>query len=169
MFWLSRPPYVRWTLAAIIVITGLMMEITPESTMPHPFAVADLAVGDTIDDTVVVWRDVPKDLFDPVVLPTTAPRPFQVGDPVLIGDDSATGNNGIPEGWWGVEVDVPAGARSGMSVKLVTGGAAVDGIVIDVTDGDYGERTGLIAVPGDAAESVAAAALDTSVMVLIGR
>ena len=144
------------------------MEIAPEATTPHPFTVTDLAVGDTIDDTVVVWRDVPKDLFDPVVLPTTASRPLRVGDPVTVGDASAGVSSGIPEGWWGVEVDVPAGARSGMSVKLVTGDAAVDGIVIDVTDGDYGERTGLVAVPGEVAERVAAAALDTRMMVLIG-
>jgi hypothetical protein len=103
-----------------------------------------------------------------VVLPTVASRRLQAGDPVLLGDAAAAGHSGIPEGWWGVEVDLPVGARSGMSVKLVTGTLAVDGIVIDVTDGDFGERTGLVAVPGDAAESVAAAALDTRVLVLLG-
>lgn len=168
MFWLSRPPYVRWTLAALIVITGLVTEIAPESTTRHPFVVAPLAVGDTIDDAVVMWRDVPTGLLEPVVLPAVASRPLEAGDPVLLGDGSAAGNTGIPDGWWGVEVDIPAGARSGMSVKLVTGGAAVDGIVIAVTEGDFGERTGLVAIPGDAAESVAAAALDTTVMVLVG-
>ncbi len=169
VFWLSRPPYVRWALAAVIVVIGLVTEFTPEPTTRHPFAAIELAVGEAIDDTVVIWRDVPPGLLDPVGLPTVASRPLQAGDPVLLGDASAANNSGIPEGWWGVEVDLPAGARSGMSVKLVTAAAAVDGLVIPVTDGDFGERTGLVAVPGDAAENVAAAALDTTVMVLLGR
>jgi hypothetical protein len=168
VFWLSRPPYVRWALAAVVVVIGFVMEITPESATRHPFAVADLAVGDTIDDTVVIWRDVPRGLLEPVVLPTVASRRLQVGDPVLLGDASSANSSGIPDGWWGVEVDLPRGARPAMSVKLVTGTAAVDGIVIDVTDGDFGERKGLVAVPGDAAESVAGAALDAAVMVLLG-
>lgn len=144
------------------------MEIAPESTTRHPFVVVDLAVGDAIDDTAVTWRDIPRGLLEPVVLPTVASRALRAGDPVLLGDGSAATNSGIPEGWWGVEVDLPAGARSGMSVKLVSATTAVDGIVIDVTDGDFGERTGLVAVPGDAAEGVATAALDTTVMVLLG-
>ena len=168
MFWLSRPPYVRWALAALLVITGLVMEIRPETTTRHPFAVDDLAVGDPIDETVVVWRDVPPDLFEPVTLPTIAVRPLQAGDPVLLGDESRAASSGIPDGWWAVEVDLPAGARSGMTVKLVTDITTVDGIVIEVTEGDFGERSGLIAVPDEAAESVAAAALDTSVMVMLG-
>jgi hypothetical protein len=159
---------VRWALAAILVVTGLAMEIRPDSTTRHPFAVDDLAVGDTIDETVVIWRDVPPGLLEPVVLPIVASRPLQEGDPILLGDASAPVSSGIPEGWWAVEVDLPAGARSGMSVKLVTDTVAVDGIVIDVTDGDFGERTGLVAVPGDTARRVAAAALDTRVMVMLG-
>ena len=168
MFWLSRPPYVRWILAAVIVAMGLVMELAPDPNTRHPFVVADLAVGETIDDTVVTWRDVPTGLFEPVLLPTVASRALHAGDPVLVGDGSPASDSGIPEGWWGVEVDLPGGARSGMPVKLVTGAAAVDGIVVEVTDGDFGERKGLVAVPAKAAESVAAAALDTSVMVLLG-
>lgn len=168
MFWLSRPPYLRWALAAILVVTGLVMEVTPESTTRHPFAAHDLAVGDPIDETTVTWRDVPRGLFEPVVLPAVAGRPMLAGDPILLGDTSDTASSGIPAGWWAVEVDLPAGAHPGMSVKLVTDTAAVDGVVIEVTDGDFGERPGLIAVPETAAEGVAMAALDASVMVLLG-
>ena len=144
------------------------MELRPEPTTPHPFAVVGLAVGDTIDATVVDWRAVPQGMFEEVSLPAVASRPLRPGDPVLLGDDAAAMTNGIPAGWWGVEVDLPAGARPGMTVKLVTPATAVDGVVIDAVDGDFGERSGLVAVPNDAAESVAAAVLDTSVLVLVG-
>lgn len=169
MFWLSRPPYLRWLLAASVLTVGLILELTPERTVPHPFAVEPVSIGEMIDESVVVWRDVPADLLHPVSLPVTASRPIESGEPVLAGaDPSRETETGIPEGWWALEVDVPLGARAGMSVKVVTSIGSTQGVLVDVRDGDFGERSGLIAVPGPSADMVAMAVADSTVAILVG-
>lgn len=169
MFWLSRPPYLRWLLAASVLTVGLILELMPAHTVPHPFAVEPIGVGEPIDESVVVWRDIPAGLLHPVALPLTASRPVASGEPVLADIDPSRGSEtGIPEGWWALEVDIPLGARAGMSVKLVTPFGSTEGVLVDVRDGDFGERSGLIAVPEPSAEMVAAAAADSTVAILVG-
>lgn len=168
MFWLSRPPYLRWALAALILVTGVFIEIRPTQTVPHPFAVDTVGVGDVVDETQVIWRDVPTGLLAPVHLPITASRQIVAGEPVLAGGGTTSADTGIPEGWWAIELDVPTGAEPGMRVRLVTPSRGVEGLIIDVRDGDFGERSGLVAVPDGSADAVAAAVLDGTVAVLVG-
>ena len=168
MFWLSRPPYLRWALAGLVILVGLVVELRPPRTIAHPFAAETIGVGEAVDESRVVWRDVPVGLLVPVVLPSTATRRIEPGEPVPSMDSGADDRGAIPEGWWGIELDVPAGAAAGMAVKLVSHAATADGLVIEIRDGDFGERTGLVAVAGDSAEFVALASLDATVAVLLG-
>jgi hypothetical protein len=167
VFWLSRPPYIRWALAGLVVLVGLLVEFRPAQTVAHPFAAETIGVGETVDESRVIWRDVPVDLLAPVMLPATATRRIEPGEPVL-GGAPAGDPGAIPAGWWAIELGVPAGATTGMAVKLVSDTGATDGLVIETRDGDFGERTGLVAVPGDSAQLVARASLDGSVAVLLG-
>lgn len=168
MFWLSRPPYLRWALAALILVTGAILEIRPTQTVPHPFAAGTLGVGEVVDETQVVWRDVPVGLFAPVHLPVTASRLIIAGEPVLAGAGTTSADTGIPEGWWAIELEIPAGASPGMRVRVVTPSGGAEGVIVEVRDGDFGERSGLIAVPEVAADTVATAVLDATVAVLVG-
>lgn len=168
MFWLSRPPYLRWLFAALIVVGGLVAELLPDRTARHPFAIDHVAVGQSVDHSDVVWREVPDGLLAPVILPHVAERAIRPGEPLLAGGNGAGGQGDIPAGWWAVELDLPAGARPGMAVRVVTASGTFDGIVAQVRDGDFGERTGLVALPGDHADRVAPAVLDRAVIVLLG-
>jgi hypothetical protein len=168
VFWLSRPPYLRWLLAATVLVGGLAVELRPAATVPHPFAVHQIVTGQAVDESDVVWHDVPRGLLAPVVLPHVATRAIHPGEPLLAGSATAGDRGDIPAGWWALEMDVPAGARPGMAVRLVTGSDTADGIVTDVRDGDFGQRTGLVALPGDVADRVAPAVLDRTVVVLLG-
>ena len=168
MFWLSRPPYLRWTLACLVLVGGIALELRPQATAPHPFAVETISIGEQIDESRVRWRDVPTGLFLPVDLPVTATRRIETGEPVLAAASDKPEGSAIPNGWWALELDVPNGTRAGMTVRIVTHSGTADGIIIEVSSGDFGERTGLVAIPDDRASVVATAMLDSTVAVLIG-
>ena len=140
----------------------------PEATAPHPFAVETISIGEQIDESRIRWRDVPAGLFLPVELPTTATRRIEPGEPVLADASGEPEASAIPKGWWALELDVPNGTRAGMTVRIVTHSGTADGIIIEVRSGDFGERTGLVAVPDEQASVVAKAILDSTVAVLIG-
>jgi hypothetical protein len=168
VFWLTRPPYLRWALATLIVVTGLVVELRPAATVPHPFAIHTIEAGAAIDETVVEWKEVPHGLLGTVHLPTTAHRQIPAGEPVPAPSMSEDDIHGIPPGWWGLEVDLPTGARSGMGVRLIGGFGMANGVIVEVREGDFGERSGLIAVPEDSAEAVAIAAMDGALALLVG-
>jgi hypothetical protein len=168
VFWLSRPPYLRWVIASLVVVGGIAIELRPPTTAPHPFAVETIGIGEQVDESRVRWRDVPVGLLLPVELPMTASRRIEAGEPVLRTATGASQVSGIPNGWWALELDVPNGARAGMTVRVVTRSGTADGIVVEVRSGDFGERTGLVAIPEDRASVVATAVLDSTVAVLIG-
>lgn len=166
MFWLSRPPYFRWAVASFVLVVGLFVELHGEPTVPHPFAIEPILVGETIDEAKVRWEQVPAGLLAPAMLPSVATRTIQAGEPVPPG--GGTADTGVPHGWWAVEVSLPAGTRPGMAVRLVTPDATTEGVVVSIHEGDFGERAGLVAVPPSTADVVAVAALDATLMVMVG-
>lgn len=166
MFWLSRPPYARWALAGLILTVGLVVELRGEPTVPHPFVTELIPVGEVIDESKVRWEDVPAGLLEPVHLPATATRKILPGEPVPVSE--GTTDAGVPDGWWAMEVTLPAGTRPGMAVRLVTPVTTTEGVVVSTREGDFGEQSGLVAVPGSNADAIAVAALDSSLVVLVG-
>ncbi len=168
MFWLTRPPYFRWTLAALVVVGGVILEFAPESSVRHPFAVEPITVGEQIDQSRVRWRDVPVGLLSPVELPVTATRRIEAGEPILGAVVDPTRTGAIPAGWWAIEVDVPSGARPGMAVRIVSYRGTTEGVVVDVREDGFGEQRGLVAVTGDQATAVAEASLEGTVAILLG-
>jgi hypothetical protein len=152
----------------LVVVGGLVLELAPDATVPHPFVLEPIAVGEEIDGSRVRWVDVPRGLLTPVNLPVTATRHLEPGEPVLGAVNDAALGGGIPTGWWAIELDIPGGARPGMVVRLVSHLGSAEGLIVDVREGDFGERTGLVAVPADQATAVAEAALGGVVAVMLG-
>jgi hypothetical protein len=170
VFWLARPPYLRWAGAILLVVTSLYFELRPEPGVLHPFAARDLAGGTVLVPELVVWRRVPVGL-----LPATEPEgvlrlDIESGEPLLpssIGDTPRA-----PDGWWALELPVPAGTVSGAEVRLVVNvrqdPRVIPGLVIKTLGASGLDGTlGLVAVPEAEVGAAAAAAADHSLEVLV--
>ncbi len=168
MYWLSRPPYLRWAAACLLIVFALYRDLAPESTVPHPFAVDLISAGAEVTSADVVFRDVPEGLLDPVSLPFVAARAITEGSPVLVSDAEA--GTRAPHGWWSVELPVPAGTKAGDEVLLVADDDdPIPGLVVAAPTADgFSEPVALIAVPGEAAPAIALAASENRVTVLLG-
>jgi len=150
------------------MVVGLFGEFRPSPTVPHPFATVPIPAGSIIDEGAVEYRDVPSGLFDRVSLPVTASHAILPGDPVLAGPDSPT-SSGIPDGWWAVALELPTGAGPGAPVRLALEDRTVDGMIVSESDGQFGEHTGLVAVPEGSSEAVARAVRQDAIVVFVGR
>ena len=169
MLWLSRPPYLRWVGAGVVVVLALYGRLAPVPTEPRPFAARPITVGEQITSTDVEMRDVPIGLLPPVQLPVVADRPVAVGEPILPPGRTVS----VPENWWALELDVPPGAAPGAPARLVTSGTettVVPGLVVGVTgtaDVFGGGLRALVAVPAEMVGIVAAAAVEQRLAVLL--
>jgi SAF domain len=169
VFWLTRPPYLRWAAAVVLFLAALMWDLHGRGGVSYPFAARPIDAGASLGEEDVEWRTVPDGLFVmPDLSAPVATRPIAAGEPILPSfvDESA----GIPEGWWAVPVALPAAATRGASVRLIApGGVETDGIVVAVGSSDLlsFSDAGLVAVPPDHAATVAAAAIEGTLIVLI--
>jgi hypothetical protein len=170
VFWLARPPYLRWVAAAALVVAAFLWDLRGSSDILYPFAASAIAAGATITEAEVDWRRVPKgtmvlpDLSDPV-----AARDLPAGEPIVPSAVSATTT--IPEGWWSVSVPLPATAVPGTRIHLIDAGSGVetDGIVVAAGSHDLMsfEESGMAAVPPEVATQIAIAARDGTLVLLL--
>lgn len=161
MYWLQRPPYLRWAAAAALVLTAFAWDLARARTEPFPFAAREIAAGTPIEASAVRWRKVPSGLFEaPDLGAASALVAIPSGDPItsaVVGEPPPA-----PEGWWAVPVDLAPGAAPGDEVLLVIADPplTVPGIVLIPGSGDrFGidARPASVAVPAEAAPVVAAA------------
>ena len=161
-------------------MTAAWLDLRPEPTVETPFAAVDLAAGTTLDDSMVEWRSVPVGLLPP--LPD--PQGIILGDVVagepLLPSVVSTQRVPAPDGWWTMEVHLPAGSVPGQSVQLIVlpEGAddaprSVSGLVVVPAPPDLDPLTiepqpGLVAVPAEVAAIAAAAIADGRVTVILG-
>lgn len=169
MIWLQSPPWGRWLLAVLIAAAALWSEFRPPPQVEHPFAATDIAPGTVVDVSNTETRAIPRGLLDPVELGVAATGPILAGEPVLA---SSLGERagGVPEGWWQVEVPVPAGAAPGdrARVVVVDTGTVAEGVVVAVAPDDLlSTGGGTVAVEPSHAAEVAAAAVEARVAVMI--
>ena len=170
MFWLTRPPYVRWAAAAAVVVAAFLWDLRGSSQILYPFASTAIAAGAPITETEAEWRRIPDgtmtlpDLRNPV-----AARDLPAGEPIV--PSAVSGAMAIPDGWWSVPVPLPATALPGTTVHLVdaTSGFETDGIVVAAGSNDMlsFEQSGMAAVPPDAATLIAIAASEGTLVVLL--
>ena len=170
MFWLTRPPYIRWAVAAAIVVAALLWDLRGSAQIQYPFAATAIAAGTPITDAQVAWRSVPEgamempDLSDPV-----ASRDVAAGEPIV--PSAVSGESMVPDGWWSVPVPLPGSALPGTRVRLVgiETEFETDGIVVSVAGEDVlsFSESGLVAVPPAYAAVVAIASKDGTLIVLV--
>ena len=170
MFWLTRPPYLRWAVAVAIVVAALLWDLRGSAHTLYPFASSAIAAGTPITDSQVVWRSIPEgamkmpDLSDPV-----ASRDVASGEPIV--PSAVSGASMIPDGWWSVPIPLPGAAIPGTRVRLVGIDTVfeTDGIVVSVGGEELlsFSESGMVAVPPDFAAAVAIAARDGTLIVLL--
>ncbi|MDJ0792382.1 MAG: SAF domain-containing protein [Acidimicrobiia bacterium] len=169
MLLLSRPPYLRWALAATVVIAALLWDLSARRVEPYPFASEDVERGQPITAQVVEWRNLPLGSVERIdVTGSVALTDIRAGDPLT---PSVAGSSPpIPEGWWSVPLDLPLGIAEGAIVRLVMqDGTSVDGIVtIAANEDQFGvTRAGAVAVPEEVADAVAVSAGADALTVLV--
>jgi len=170
VFWLTRPPYLRWVAAALLFIAALVWDVRGRTGVPYPFAAHQIAAGAAIGEEDVEWRTVPSGLLAlPDLALSIASRAIDEGEPILPSAIDFAG--GIPNGWWSVPVALPETAVAGSRVRLITteGTVESEGIVVTAGSSDLLSISdaGLVAVPPEHAAAVATAAVDGTLIVLI--
>lgn len=169
VLWLGRPPYLRWFAALSLVVAALVWDVSGRSTEPFPFAATDLARGEAITEANIEWRPVPVgELAMPDLQGVSASTEIRAGDPIVV--SLVTAIPPLPPNWWTVGIPLPFGVPTGAEVRLVFfDGSATSGIVIQpATEDSLGlVSDGLVAVPGEVADSVALAAANGDLVVLI--
>ncbi len=170
MFWLRRPPYARWFVAAALVTAAAVIDLSDAPTRPHPYLAVAITAGETIGEDLLEWRDVPTGVLPDVDLTTSiAARDLSPGEPLVPGD--LTNGTAIPEDWWAVPLPIPGNPAPGTAVRIVLTDTSttVEGVVVAAAtqDGFVSQPTGLTAVPGELAAAVAAAAIDQRFVVLV--
>jgi len=161
VYWLQRPPYLRWAAAALLVVGAAAWDLNEGPTSLHPYLITDVAAGDAVTDADVAWREVPAGMVQaPDLTRPVAAVDLQAGDPLL--DAVLSGPVTVPDGWWAIPVAVGANAGPGDEVLLVVTDppTTVSGIVVTAQRGDpysLDFRPASVAVPAEAAALVAAA------------
>lgn len=171
MYWLARPPYFRRAGAALIVVIAVWVEMAPDPTVLHPFAQSDMAAGTVVTPSNFEQRPVP-----PGVLPEVSPEgvltlAIASGDPLMPAMVSSTPV--VPEGWWALDVPVPAGVGAGTEVRLLVDqeefARVVVGLIVRIQESDSFEgNVALVAVPEADAAAAAAAVAQGTAAVLVG-
>lgn len=170
MFWLTRPPYLRWAAAALLLVGALAWDVRGRSGVPYPFAAQPIAAGAIIGESDVEWLTVPDGLLTPPDLSAPiAARAIVAGEPIL--PSAVDAEAGVPDGWWAVPVALPAAAVVGSRVRLIAtvSGIESDGLVVAAASTDLLSISdaGLVAVPPEHATAVAGAAVDGTLIVLV--
>ncbi len=165
---LSRPPYARWLAVIVLVAVALMWDLSRRATEPYPVAATSIAAGSLIGDGAVRWVDLPAGALPaPPLDGGRAAVDIRPGDPIT--PSVVTGADVVPDGWWAVPVDLPAGVPEGAPVRLLLpSGRMVDGVVAASADEDvFAGPSGAVAVPDADVDDVARSAVTGSVLVLV--
>jgi hypothetical protein len=169
VLWLQTPPWGRWIAAGLIVFGAVWVELRPDPTVEHPFAAEDITAGAEIGDWNTKPQRVAAGMLEPVTVGGVALTDIASGEPILassIGDR----DQAIPDGWWAIEIPLPDSARPGDSAEIVLldAGSVVPAVVVaGVTDDALASGLGSVAVSGEQAAEVAAAAVNGRVAVMI--
>ncbi|MFQ5967342.1 MAG: hypothetical protein ACE5MI_07000 [Acidimicrobiia bacterium] len=175
MYWLRRPPYLRYAAAVAIFLGAAWLELRGPALVLHPFALDEVPAGTPLLEGSVEWREVPAGLLPPVPADGVTSRLVEPGSPLLPGDVGLAGPQ-APEGWWGLELQIPSRAQAGQEVQIVVmeafggGITSVPGVVLEPSQGDsfgFGDVPGLVAVPAEHAVVVALASAEGQLTVLI--
>lgn len=156
-------------MSLLIAAAAVWIEMRPESTIPHPFAIDEISAGTVVDGTNTETRQMPAGALTPVELGQTALQPIRAGNPVL-SSDIGDSHQMVPSNWWAIEISLPRSAQSGDVARLVLldGGDVVEGVVVTpASDDPLGSGLGMVAIEPEPAAEVARAAAEGRAAVMI--
>lgn len=167
MYWLRRPPYLRWAVAAALILVAAIWDSAGPATVPYPFATATIEPGTAVDGNVE-WRAIPAGLLPSWTGPVTGSARVYLaaGDPLL--PSLVTAGDPVPSGWWSIPLQLPAPIPPGTPVQVLLNGdvTPISGVVTREA-GDY-QQDALVAFPDHDAAAVAIAARDDAIVVMVG-
>lgn len=162
MFWLARPPYLRWAAAALLVGTTLWVELAPAPGVPLTFLTGDVAAGTPLDPGMVETRFVPDPGFETVAPEGSAAIDLRAGDPLL---GSHVSEIGIPTDWVVIAAPVPRHATPGaMATGVILADSAASAtsefpalVVATPPEDSFDASSGTLALPAEWLAPVASA------------
>jgi len=168
VWWLQPVPRARWLLAVALVSAAFVADVRGPDTRPYPFAATELAQGTDPKDADIEWPAVPTGLLPEPDLSGRLRVGVVPGTPLipaLLGAEDA-----VPDGWWIVDVPMPAATAVGSDVRLVVldPPTSVEGVVAGPAVGDPfgGALRAPVAVPAASADMVARAVATDGVVAL---
>ncbi len=169
MYWLRRPPFLRWLIAASLVVTGLAFEMDCGETERYPFAAAAIEAGSSIGEAIE-WRDVPVGLLPAWLEPPGGIAGYDIGagDPLV---PNLRSSYTTPAGWWSIPMPLPVATVPGTPLRLLDSltGEQMDGVVDKAGLDDGFETTAMVAFPPEAAPRAAQAVASDAFVVMIGH
>ena len=171
VYWMHRPPYVRWATGALLLLGALSWDLRSGATVQHPYAARPIAAGEAISADDVEWRVVDARVLPQVALggmvamvDVPAGSPFT---PPLVGPA-----RDVPDGWWAVPITLGAYAATGAEVMLVLSDPprTIAGLVIASQHGDpftLDFSPAVVAVPGPDAAAAARASADGTLVAAV--
>ena len=175
VYWLRRPPYLRWLAAGLVVSCGIYLDLRPAPVVEYPFAADVIGIGETVG--ALTWRDVPAGVLPEWTAPVggVAVTEIPAGAPLI---PSLVSTITVPEGWWAVSLPLPQPVAPGTPVRVAVDGGqpdggSPDGVFADgvvagpVTDSGF-EIHAPVAFPPDQASLVASISPDRTPDVMVG-
>jgi hypothetical protein len=155
----------------LIVVIAVWFEMAPDPTVLHPFAQSDMAAGTAVTPSDFEQRPIPLGVLPEVNPEGVLTVAIASGDPLMPAMVSST--PGVPEGWWALDVPVPAGVGAGTEVRLLVdqeeSARVVVGLVVRIQESNSFEgNVALVAVPEADAAAAAAAVAQGTAAVLVG-
>jgi hypothetical protein len=165
MYWLRRPPYLRWLAAGLVVCVGLYLDTRSAPSVAYPFAAAPISIGESV--TEIEWREVPPDLLPAwdTGVSGVAASSIPAGTPLV---PSLLTETAIPAGWWSISLPVSRPVAPGTPIRVAFENEIAEGLVVGaVSDNGY-EVTAPVAFPPAQADLVARIAPNSALVVMIG-
>lgn len=165
MYWLRRPPYLRWIVAGLVVCCGIYLDIRPEPVVVYPFTAARLASGELV--TEIAWRPVPTGLLPEWVgeVAGVAATGIPADTPLL---PALVVTPSMPDGWWSISLPVSQRVAPGTPIRIAWNGQIADGLVVGETTDSGFELRAPVAFPPAQAELVATIDPNTTPVMMVG-
>ena len=162
MLWLSRPPFLRWLAAAVVIAFAAWTEFAPRPFSEIAVLNQDVAAGTPLTDEMVDTRRMPDPGFATVEPHGIAATGLNAGDPLLA---SMLTEIAVPPGWVALEAALPSGAWPGARatgvILAAEPGQATEtfpAVIVETGNDAFGTGTGSVAVPPEWIAAAGAAA-----------